>query len=84
MRLLPPDWTQATAGRKAATEDHMSTCLPTNGETSTRLNLKEKFPCENAQTISNPEEPSMFIYSLNEELKYSHLLPLKIVLIMNR
>ena len=25
MQLLPPDWTQATAGRKAATEDYMST-----------------------------------------------------------
>ena len=45
---------------------------------------KKNFHGKNTQTISNPEEPGMFIYSPNEGLKYSHLLPLKTVLMMNR
>ena len=32
---------------------------------------KGKFQVKNAQTVSNPEEPNVFIYRPNVELKYS-------------
>ena len=75
-RLLPGGWAPLTTTWACA-------CPQT--ETCPQCQTpKKNFHVKNAQTISNPEEPSMFIYSPNVELKYSHLLPLKTVLMMNR